>query len=107
MSLLQKYGIIGLSLLLIFPAILSFNHVFAHDFEISCNDYNTTHFHENRFDCELCNIHPTPIIGAQLISFDQIETPLLNKSFVDTYKFLSNYQKLSFALRGPPASNQS
>ena len=90
--------------MMLFPSILNFNHVFAHDFSFACDDHSTTHLHQSTLDCKLCDFHPTPVIEFQLCNFDLTEVLLLNKKFFNSYEFLSDFQKLSFTLRGPPVS---
>ncbi|TVZ28528.1 hypothetical protein JM83_3660 [Gillisia sp. Hel_I_86] len=107
MNVFQKYGVLGLTFMMLVPSILSFNHVFAHDFNFACNDHSTTHLHQSTLDCEFCNFHPTPVIKFQLFNFDLAEVLLPNKKFFDSYEFLSDFQTLSFSLRGPPAFYQN
>ena len=104
MKIFQKYGIIGLAFILLLPSILNSNHVFAHEFNFGCDDTSTTHIHQSNLGCELCKFHPTPIISLQLFNFNPYEPLPSNKEFNNYYEFLSEYQKLSFVLRGPPTS---
>jgi hypothetical protein len=103
-SKLQKYGIIGLSLALLLPMILNYSHVFTHEFKFGCDNNNITHLHQSTIDCELCKFHPTPLIVLELFNFDLNKPPLKNRNFYNHYEFLSDFQKLSFDLRGPPFS---
>ncbi len=105
MSAIQKYGLLGLTLILLLPSFLSFNHVFAHDFNFACNDHSNTHLHQSSLDCELCDFHPSPLIAYHFFNYELVEVLPVNKKFFNSYEFLSDFQKLSFALRGPPASN--
>ncbi|WP_232224050.1 hypothetical protein [Gillisia sp. CAL575] len=107
LNLFQKYGILGLTFMMLLPSILSFNHVFAHDFNFACDDHSTTHLHQSSLDCELCDFHPRPIIVYQFLNFNLDEVLLPNKKFFNSYEFLSDFQKLSFSLRGPPALYQN
>lgn len=104
MSIIQKYGLLGLAHILLLPSFLSFNHVFVHDFNIACDDHSTTHLHQSSLDCELCDFHPSPIITFNFSNYELNEVIPINKKFFNSYEFLSDFQKLSFALRGPPAS---
>jgi len=104
LSTIQKYGLLGLTVLLLLPSFLNFSHVFAHDFNFACSDHSTTHLHQSTIDCELCDFHPNPIISLHFFNFDLNEISSINKKFFNYYEFLSDYQKLSFELRGPPTS---
>lgn len=102
MERIQKYGILGLAFILLLPAILNYNHVFTHEFSFSCDDASNVHLHEASTHCELCDFHPSPIIAFQFLNFEVVEKLRTNKKFFDSYEFLSDFQKLSFCLRGPP-----
>lgn len=104
MEKLQKYGVLGLTFLLLFPSILSYNHVFAHDFNFACEEHSTTHLHQVSVDCELCDFHPSPVVAFQFLNFEFNEILITNKKFFNSYEFLKDFQKLSFSLRGPPTS---
>jgi hypothetical protein len=106
LSTIQKYGILGLTLILLLPSFLNFNHVFAHDPNFACDDHSTTHLHQTTLDCELCDFHPSPIIAFHFFSYELDEVLPPNKIFFNYYEFLSDFQKLSFSLRGPPSSFQ-
>ncbi|WP_010232140.1 hypothetical protein [Gillisia marina] len=104
MNIYQKYGVLGLTFIMLLPSILSYNHVFAHEFNFACDEHSTTHLHQSILDCELCDFHPSPVLEFQLYNFDLTEISSPNKKFFNSYEFLSDFQKLSFSLRGPPAS---
>lgn len=89
---------------MLLPILLNYSHVFTHEFKFGCEDHSTTHLHQSTLDCDLCKFHPTPIIEIELSDFDFYKAPLKNKTFTNHYDFLSDFQKLSFQLRGPPLS---
>jgi len=104
LNLFQKYGVLVLTIVLLLPSILNYTHVFAHDFNFACDEHSTTHLHESTLDCDLCDFHPTPVIVYQFLNFNLDEVLPPNKKFFNSYEFLSDFQKLSFSLRGPPSS---
>lgn len=89
---------------LLAPSVASFSHIYAHPEQIVCSDFSDSHYHTKRLDCELCKLHSTPFLSFEVFNFNFIEIPEINRKFENPYYFLSDYQKLSFELRGPPAS---
>ena len=89
---------------LLFPSAVSISHIYAHKNEVVCTDYFDTHLHKKNIECELCKFHPTPVIVLDLFNFNLYQAYSINKKNLNHYQFLSDYQKLSFELRGPPAS---
>ena len=89
---------------LLFPSAVSFSHIYAHEKHETCHNYFDTHLHKKNIDCELCKFHPTPVIALDLFHFNLNQAVPAYKKFFDLYQFLSDFQKLSFELRGPPAS---
>lgn len=103
----QKYWILGLAFILLLPSILNYNHPFAHNFNFACDDHSSVHLHQDSIDCTLCDFHPSPIITFQFSNFELIEYSETNQKNFNPYEFLSDFQKLSFCLRGPPIFYQS
>lgn len=89
---------------LLFPSAVSISHIHAHEKQEVCNDFRETHFHKKNIDCELCDLHRTPLIAFELFNFNLYQALSVNKKFFDNYHFLSDFQKLSFEVRGPPSS---
>lgn len=102
MNFFQKYALLGLTIALLFPNIYVNSHVFSHEFKFGCNDHSTTHLHQSVLDCSICKFHPAPIVGLALAEFELLQNTEIHLGFSDSYLFLSDYQKLSFQLRGPP-----
>ena len=104
MNSFQKYGLIGLTIALLFPALYVNSHVFAHEFKFGCNDHSTTHIHQSVLDCKICKFHPAPIVSLDFTNFELIQNQYIQAGIPAFYLFLSDYQKLSFQLRGPPVA---
>jgi len=100
----QKYILLFLILALLFPSAVSISHIYAHERQEVCHNYFDTHLHKKNVDCELCKFHPTPVIAFDLFHFNLNQAIQVNKKFFNHYQFLSDFQKLSYELRGPPAS---
>ncbi len=89
---------------LLFPSAVSISHIYAHERQEVCHNYFDTHLHKKNIDCELCEFHLTPVIVFDLFNFYFYQPVSADKKFLDNYQYLSDFQKLSFELRGPPAS---
>lgn len=86
------------------PSAASLSHIFAHQEQLVCSDFSDSHYHTQRLDCELCNLHTTPFLTFEIFNFDLFQPLVVNRKFENPYFFLSDFQKLSFELRGPPIS---
>jgi len=89
---------------LLFPSAVSISHIYAHEKEVVCTDYFDTHLHKKNIECHLCDLRTTPIITFDLFNFNLYQPLSVDKKFYNHYQFLSDFQKLSFELRGPPSS---
>lgn len=86
------------------PAIVKLNHAFTHHTHQVCIDDSsqTTHFHQLDLDCDFYKFNLTTQFFFQnkftvLVSIEE------NFRISDSqYEFVSNFQKLQTALRGPP-----
>lgn len=102
MEILKKYIIIFSTAALLFPSIVSLAHINEHHDEASCFNFSDTHFHKKSFDCELCDFRLTNFVTFYSVNFTPVTPDFPVANFYDSYQFLSDYQKLPFALRGPP-----
>ncbi|WP_178988030.1 hypothetical protein [Winogradskyella schleiferi] len=103
-SLLFKTCALTLVLVVLFPSIVKLNHVFTHDNHHVCEDDNSsdTHFHESDIDCDFHKFKLTNQFYFQ-IEIDTLTPTEGNFKITDSqYEFVSDYQKLQTALRGPP-----
>jgi|SRR5690606_17141673 len=103
MEILKKYIVVLSTILLLFPSFVSIVHINAHNDEIACFNLSDPHFHEKSFGCEICDFRLTNLTTFSPLSFTPFIPNIRLASFFDSYQFLSDYQKLSFELRGPPA----
>lgn len=95
---------IVLALAVILPSAIKLSHAFNHHTHEVCeNDNNADeHFHEADLDCDfykfkLTNQYYVSLTSQDLISFDNNY-----KITVSQYHFVSDFQRLQTALRGPP-----
>lgn len=91
-------------LAVLFPSAVKLTHAFSHHTHTVCNDDNSlaTHFHEADIDCDFYKFKLTTQFYFQnkLVT---LKSPDENFKITDSqYEFVSDYQKLQTALRGPP-----
>ncbi|TDN85864.1 hypothetical protein DET49_11626 [Salegentibacter sp. 24] len=102
MKILKHIFAILLGALLLLPVVISFSHIFSgHGHEL-CINYADEHFHQSNLDCDVYSYHQNPALTAAFPYFETLQEKQVKKQFFDFYQFLSDYQKLSFELRGPP-----
>ena len=102
MELFRKYILVLCSVALLFPTFVSLAHISAHQNEKPCANLSDTHFHEKSFDCELCDFRLTNLNTFTTADYTFFLPKKPAVQFFNYYQFLSDYQKLSFELRGPP-----
>ena len=93
-----------LVLAVLLPSAVKLSHVFTHHTHEVCeNDQSLdTHFHESNIDCDFYKFKLTTQFYLQnkLVT---LTSPEENFKITDSqYEFVSDYQKLQTALRGPP-----
>lgn len=108
MGKIQNIAVFFLSFLLtaaiLMPSAIKFSHHFIDHGHVRCHEQHQTHFHQFDFECKLFDFQHAPqiLFLSPLYSLFIPNNPSeLNYSY---YHFLSNYQKLHFALRAPPLS---
>ena len=84
------------------PSIVNFTHIFlGHDHEV-CVNYSEKHFHKKSLDCDLHKFHKNPALHFDLPDCEGFIAQKTSTHNFNYYQFLSDFQKLSFELRGPP-----
>lgn len=98
---LKKYSIVCLSIVIFLPAIVQLVHTFEKHEHGICISKDDQHFHQKDPDCVLCHLQ-----GETYAILNDRDFPVFNSEeqilLSTQYNFLSNYQQLSFSLRGPP-----
>ncbi len=110
MKLLRnQYFIFITSLLLvvfaIIPSIVKIAHALTDHKGLECKVYGQLHIHEVELDCDFQDFNLSPQFHSSLI---EVPRPLIidiSNKITSQYTFLSKYQKLHFALRGPPSAS--
>jgi hypothetical protein len=93
---------IVLTTALLLPTILKFEHAFEHHQHETCENPQVLHFHEAKFDCDLCDFQLTQTYYLEYLNYDFVEQNIVKKTFSELYNFKYYHQHLSFSLRGPP-----
>ncbi len=107
MKLLVNHNFISLiSLLMVVfilsPSLVKFSHAINGHEHSECKSIGQLHFHEVELDCDFQKFNVSPQLYPSITKAPQLfKTPRHKKHF-SKYTFLSKYQKLHCALRGPP-----
>lgn len=93
-----------LVLAVLLPSVTKLTHAFTHHKHEVCDTDNKheTHFHESDLNCDFYKFKLTT---QYYLPLNSIQLLLVKNNFKITdsqYEFVSDYQKLQTALRGPP-----
>ncbi len=97
-----------LAILLVFtvllPSVVKLTHSFNHHKHEVCDTDNThqTHFHQPDLDCDFYKFKLTTQYYSKLTPTSLVSINNNFKISSSQYEFVSDYQKLQTALRGPP-----
>lgn len=89
---------------LLVPAGLKLAHVFEHHKHEVCKGGNETHIHKVDLDCKFQKFQLNHHLFLTENTFNYTPFFVTLKSPLISYKYLINYQHLSFSLRAPPHS---
>lgn len=92
-----------LSVTLLVPTATKFAHIFAHHKHDICLGEKATHLHELNIDCNFYKFKLTTVYNISFFNFNLFTPKEQPLEIVSQYQFLSKYQRLQIALRGPPA----
>ena len=101
LKIFKKYSIICLSIVVFLPTIVQLVHTFEKHEHGICISKDDQHFHQKDSDCALCHLQAEThaILNDRSFPVFNAKEQILLRT---RYNFLSNYQQLSFSLRGPP-----
>lgn len=94
-----------LVVLLSAPSIVKMAHAIIEHEHLECKAIGQLHLHEVELDCDFHDFNLSPQFHATLV---ELTSPLkihISNKITSHYTFLSKYQKLHFALRGPPSAS--
>lgn len=98
------YRIVTLFLVftLIVPSFVKLAHAFEdHKHEV-CETPQKLHFHDFEIDCEFYKFKLNPQVTYSFDFTISLNNENLTDEITSQYYFVSDFQKLPFALRGPP-----
>ncbi len=91
-----------LLLVVLLPSAIKFAHIFENHKHEVCNNPTDTHFHEVDIDCEFYKFKLNTVFSFKALN-SEIFTFKDHYKIIDSqYQFVSDFQRLPFALRGPP-----
>ena len=91
-----------LVIILLVPSLVKFAHVFDHHTHTVCTNWQKLHFHEYDLECEFYDFKISPQITFEKTEFEIVITDNDFSFNTSQYQSISDYQRLSFLLRGPP-----
>lgn len=94
------FALIGV---LVLPYAAKFAHIFEHHEHEVCHGEKATHLHEIDFDCEFYKFKLTTSFAFDLSHVEFFVPKKESQQITSQYHFLSKYQHLHSALRGPPS----
>ena len=87
------------------PSIIKITHaLFEHELK-ECKAVGQLHIHEVELDCDFHDFNLSPQLHSSLVEVPRPLTIHIPNKITSQYTFLSKYQKLHFALRGPPQAS--
>lgn len=92
-----------LAITLLLPYGAKFAHIFAHHKHDICKGEKATHLHELNTDCDFYKFKISNPFTFTFFNFELISSQEPSLEIVSQYQFLSKFQRLQTALRGPPA----
>ncbi|WP_452230286.1 MULTISPECIES: hypothetical protein [unclassified Lacinutrix] len=98
-----KFVTILLIVTILIPSIVKLGHVFEnHKHDVCTDNLSQTHLHTLDLECEFYKFKVNSSFVFQAPAFHLIYVENNHKVHTSQYQFISEYQRLSFALRGPP-----
>lgn len=94
---------IVLAFTLLVPTVYKFVHIFAHHKHDICLGEKSTHLHEKNTECEFYKFKLSHTYIYSFFNIEFISSEEDNVEIVSQYHFLSEFQRLQTALRGPPS----
>ncbi len=88
---------------LLVPSAVKIAHIFEHHKHEICEGGDSTHIHKVDLECEFQKFQINNNFTLSQITFAFFQLNENSKVIESQYRFLSNYQRLHFSLRGPPA----
>ena len=85
------------------PSLLKLDHAFEnHTHDICSGELSSHHIHSLEFECDFYKFQQTNSFVFNIKTFDCFSIENNHKQIRSQYHLISEYQQLSFSLRGPP-----
>ncbi len=97
-----KIAAIVVLLAVLLPSAVQFTHLLEDHKHQVCTDNSSTHMHEIDLDCEFYKFQINPVFSFNTKTITFLKAFKKQSLIASQYHFISDYQKLGFALRGPP-----
>ncbi|AVR46443.1 hypothetical protein C7S20_14870 [Christiangramia fulva] len=103
MKILKHIFFVFTALILLFPPVVNFIHIFeGHDHK-PCIHYADSHYHKKNINCELYKFHSNPALELDFINFEPFLATAQEKVYSTFYFFLNDLKLQQASLRAPPA----
>lgn len=103
-QLISSITTLLLVLCILAPTAVKLSHAIYEHESLQCTEPGAIHVHEIELDCDFQKFKLSTQYYSILVNFETKILPVELIKNSDFYSFLNNYQKLPFALRGPPIS---
>ena len=91
--------------LIITPSVVKIAHaIFEHDHN-ECTAIGELHMHEVELDCDFHDFNISPQFHSIVNEILIPRVSVMSTKIISFYTYLSKFQKLHFALRGPPTAS--
>ncbi|VAW17293.1 FIG00652378: hypothetical protein [hydrothermal vent metagenome] len=84
------------------PSVVKLSHALFEHQDVHCYEIGPLHIHKVELDCDFQKFSLSPQQYPIYFQTQNFIVPAVKVDAIGHYSFLSNYQKLHFALRGPP-----
>lgn len=101
--IIYKSFVIVLVITLLVPSFIKFAHVFENHKHEVCENPQKSHYHEFDVDCEFYKFKLNPQVVSTFTDFIVLDIQENFNLITSQYHFISDYQGLSYSLRGPPS----
>ena len=94
-TITKRVFAVAMTLFFLLPLSVDAIHLLSHD--------SHTHCTEAPVDCNICDLHTTPILTLpEIVSVDVVTLPIAYAQYFYHRPVAHSFQKASFYLRGPP-----
>lgn len=102
MKILKNIFFIFTALVLLFPPVISFIHIFEGHDHSPCIHYADSHYHKKNINCELYKFHSNPALELDIASYELFVPQYHEQTYSELYSFLNDLKPLQTSLRAPP-----